>query len=335
MIARYIKNYKHRTGPIVLVLLVLAILLIFSTWIFNDKVAKFYCIRDSYDNYTFNYGYIVSQETGIENEVIYADTDISFYKDVYKNNKIVASSIMETQNTNENYCNIFNFSSISSYNDLIIPRNIANKYDLKIGDIIYCEYSYTSELISSVVIDITDGDAYDFAENSVKNDVGLIAIGNNSRYVNSAIHNFVILSETSMTEKLGDFSGMIKGVFGKSRFEPNLFEYLIVPIIINLLIMFVGTILYVIFVKNKTCKDLKILINKGITTNQAIKFGFLETTVCFFVPTVSFFILVNMIFSTNTIEWISINSCSILVISIIIAISYCFAFKRKGIVCKE
>ena len=334
MIARYIKNYKHRTGPIVLVLLVLAILFALSNWIFNDNIKKFYCTKNSYENYTFNYGYIISEKTSTENEVIYTDTDIIFYKDEHKKTKIVASSIMETKNTNENYCNIFDFSSVSSHNEVIIPRNIAEKYDLKIGDTIYCEFSYTSELISSVVINITNGDVYDFAENSVKNDVGLIAIGNNSQYVNSTIHDFVILSETSVTEKLGDFSGVIKEVFGKSRFAPNLFVHLVVPIIINLLTMLVGTILYAIFVRNKTCKDLKILINKGITTNQAIKFGFLETTVCFFVPTVSFFILVNMM-SKNTIEWIAINSCIILAISSFTAISYCFVFKRKGIACKK
>lgn len=326
MIRLYIKNYRYRLGPVISMLLVLLALLFFNTLVNSKNITKANDIFDSYKSYAFNYGYILSSKSNLDNEALYPDTDILFYKDEQKKNKIVASSIMQESAQSGNYFNIFDFNAFSHEDEAILPYNVAMENDIKVGDIIYCDYSFTNDLIPTKVILITSLSAYDFSDNAVENDVGIIALSYKNNYANTTNCNYVLLSENSAIENLSKNSVPIKTTFSKITFQKNSKEIIIVPSIINLIVLAIVGALYLIFSK-KTTKDLKALINKGLQMSVAKAVLILESLVLYALPASITELLCNGIFLIDYKLYILLYFLSLLLTYIIVI---CILLIRLG-----
>lgn len=311
MLVLYLKNYRYRQRPIVIMLLVLIALLIGNTAINRSTVNKAYDILNSYNFYSFNYGYELSRESGLTNEVIYPDTDILFYKDCKKNCKIITSSIMKKEGNPSNYLNIVDLNVLKKSNEVIVPQNIADNYDLQIGDYIYCEYFYSNDLIQSKIVDILNFSLYDFSENAIENNVGLIILSYQEEYVKSTYCKYILLSEQSASNELSKTNCIINRTFIKANYEKDSYKMLIVPSLLTLTFFMIVGFIYILFSK-KTTSDLKILVSKGLKMKLAKLWHILESLAIFLVPSFGVCLVSGLIFSTMNSIFIWMNGIVLL-----------------------
>lgn len=295
MLKRYFKNYRYRLGPIALYLLVLISMIVLFVCLSKTNFVKAISIQHSYNSSSFRYGYVLNYSIGDCSEVIYSDADIVFYKDSQRHYKLVATSIMEPENSCDKKIGPYNFSLIETYQEAIIPRNVAVLYDLQVGDEIFCEYSYTTELISTKIVEICN-DFYDLNSNSIQNDVGMIALGFNPNYVNNTICKYVILSAESKTAEIAEFPQLLSGTFNKIDFINKAQKIIIIPIAILVLIIVFLYALYLVMIGRRTVHDLKILFYNGLTRSSFRFALIIEGIILYLIPSISVCLIMFGIF---------------------------------------
>lgn len=102
-----------------------------------------------------------------------------------KNNgeKIIADVLMYKSDKTYTVAPFSNYTSIKN-NEMVISRNVANKYSLKIGDTIVVSSSLYDNTFEYCIKEIIEP-AYCFTEESFVEDKGIIILGNNSTLIES------------------------------------------------------------------------------------------------------------------------------------------------------
>lgn len=294
MINWYIKNYKYRIGPIAIYLLALISILVASTTLLSRNLIKSSMVESSYSSVKYNYGYELNYSCESALELIYPDTDIVFYTSSNKSTRIVSTSVMENRDGIQESMMQFDFSKIKASNEVIIPINISQKYSLKVGDTIFCEYPFSTSLFELKIVDISPV-AYDFASNSIDNEVGIMGIGYCSEYTSNSNCKYILLSEASQTDLIGNYPQILKRTFNADQFKKSGEKLLLAPIGIYAISFATLLFLYFVFVGKNTLLGLVILRKRGLTFFKIRLFSIAEWGFLFLVPIIIFWICIRMI----------------------------------------
>lgn len=312
MINRYIKNYKYRIGSIAIYLLALISILVASTTLLSGNLMKSSMIESSYSSVKYNYGYELNYSCESALELIYPDTDIVFYINSNKSTRIVSTSVMENRDGIQESMMQFDFSKIKTSNEVIIPINISRKYSLQVGDAIFCEYPFSTALFELKIVDISPV-AYDFAPNSIENEVGLMGIGYCNEYTDNSHCKYILLSETSQTDLIGNYPQILKRTFNAEQFKKSGEKLLLAPIGIYAISFAALFFLYFVFVGKNTLLGLILLRKRGLTFLKIRLFSIAEWSFLFLIPIIIFWICIRVVIGKIS----AILSCSLFALGLL------------------
>ena len=119
----------------------------------------------------------------------------------YKGEKVIADVLMYKSNKTYTIAPFNNYTSIKN-NEMVISRNIANKYNLKLGDTIVVSSSLYDDTLEYCIKEIIEP-AYCFTEEYFVEDKGIIILGNSSALIES---NNMSIAFISAEESLSGIS---------------------------------------------------------------------------------------------------------------------------------
>ena len=316
MLLRYVINCKYRLGPMSLFLMALISVLLGTSLAFKDSLFKASSIDNSYSSVAYQFGYELNYSCGSPFEIIYPDTDIQLYTTASKDRRIVSSVLMETKNGLKEKVSQFDFNILEHSDQIIIPENISKSYGLKIGDIIFCEYPFSLRLFEIRVIDICPA-AYDFSENSIRNDVGLVCIGFNENYLDTSNCKYVLLTKESEAGMLSDFPQILRRTFTSHHFIAQGRLFLIEPFAVTSMLIVGLYMLYFFTIGSITLADLKRLHKLGLRVWKIRLFSFCEFVMLFVAPIVIVTLAVQL-------SWLLFSPIYLLGIAALIALVLLF-----------
>lgn len=218
----YVKSYRNRIGGILISLLSVLVAVLVSSLLFGNKVNRISSQLKSYSTSDYNYIYKLNYPLGVDDEYIYVDTNIFLYIDSNLNDRVPASVLM--QNEDSQYTESFlGHSKILLPNEIVLSENIAEKYNISIGDHIYGLYPYTSEAADLVVVAISATN-YDFERPDVDNEIGIVIIGYNDVYSLNFENKTICFSDVSLSSSVSEHPQILDSIFSKSTNCENVFN---------------------------------------------------------------------------------------------------------------
>ena len=211
---QYVKGYLYRVTTIIVSIAIVVAFLLFSFVLFQRKLSKVSGQLNSYESSDYSIIYILNYGEGLNNECLYPDTDIQFYLDNEKTNRLACSSVMKEDGA---LYDLTYLSALSSLNpgEASMSQNVADLYGLKIGDSIFAEYSYSSTSIPVKIVSLV-GTEFDFSNPVIDNDVGIIFLGYNADYCSSTNSKYLVFASQSKAEELSTYPQIINKVINKS-----------------------------------------------------------------------------------------------------------------------
>lgn len=211
----YLKGYVQRVAAIITVIAVILASSLLSYGLFHKKLNSVSGQLNSYNSADYSIIYILDYGEAFNNECLYPDTDVQFYRDADKSHRLTVSSIMREEGVSYNLAYLAPLSQLLP-GEMCIPQNIADAYELSVGDTIYAEYPYsvTPEPVTVSAIMRTE---YDYEHPVLDNDIGVVFLGFNEKHAVNTNGKFVLFAEESRAEELSAFPQIIKDVINKSE----------------------------------------------------------------------------------------------------------------------
>ena len=182
--------------------------------LFHAKLNKVGGQLNSYDSADYSIIYILNYGEGFSNECLYPDTDVQFYHDAEKSQRLTVSGIMREEGASYDLSYLAPLSVLKP-GEVCISQNVADGYMLGIGDTIFAEYSYSQELVPMTVASIMQTE-FDYVHPSIDNDVGVVFLGFNENYASSTKGKYILFAEKSKADELAVFPQIINEVINKS-----------------------------------------------------------------------------------------------------------------------
>ena len=238
---------------------------------------------ESLSNASFNNGYILNYSLGLDDEYVFPENSIRLYTS--DNTKIVSTCVMKGEGTNYTLTSAF-ISSIDcdlQYNEVIISKNIAQRYGINIGDILFATVPYKESFEIYTVVDIGN-ENYDVTDMNLYNSVGVVLLGYNSEYTSSINSKYIVFSNASLAKTISKNPQILDKAFSRSEI---IFDIIIqiVPIIVLYISMF---FIYFVVLNKKVFSESKkqaiVFLNKGYGKRYAIHSLGIETMLYLFAP---------------------------------------------------
>ena len=182
--------------------------------LFHEKLNKVGGQLNSYGSADYSIIYILNYGEGFNNECLYPDTDIQFYHDAEKSRRLTISSIMREEGGSYDLGYLGSLACLNP-GEVCISQNVADRYELGIGDTVFAEYSYSQELVPMRIADIIQTE-FDYVHPSTDNDIGVVFLGFNEKYAASTNGKYLLFAEESKAEELAVFPQIINGVINKT-----------------------------------------------------------------------------------------------------------------------
>ena len=329
MIRIYLKNYLKRINYILVYLIIFIISMLLIAQLTNISIASSFKIIETYNEYDYDVCYVLNYSINSSEEVVYCDTDLTFYTDCKKNNRVVATSIMKKSDENIKVVSGFDFSKLMKYNEIIIPLNIAEEYNLNVGNVIYCEFPYSLELVECTIVDVS-GYCYDLSDNSIINSVGVLAIGYNCDYILNFESKYLLFSRTNKNEEISIFPQVLNEIIYKNNFKSQSIFKLIAPLMLEFVFIGLLFIIYWLLIGRKTNIDLKILISKGTEKKKIIQVKTIEFIILFLFPLLLCFLIGVLIKGYLSKLYVLFVSILLIVIFLMFVVYEFLIFKNRS-----
>lgn len=199
---------------IIVVIIVVSASSLLSYGLFREKLNKVSGQLNSYDTADYLIIYVLNYGKAFNNECLYPDTDIQFYRDPKKFQRLTVSAIMREEGVSYDLRYLDILSSLNP-GEVCLSRNVADRYKLTVGDTIFAEYSYSPKLVPVTVTAIIQTE-FDYIHPSTDNEIGVVFLGFNENYANSTNGKFILFAKESKTDELAIFPQIIKGDIYKS-----------------------------------------------------------------------------------------------------------------------
>ncbi len=211
----YVKEYIRRVPMIIIAVAAILISSLLCYGLFHEKLNKVGGQLNSYDSADYSIIYILNYGEAFSNECLFPDTDIQFYRDADRSQRLTVSSVMREEGVLYDLKYIAPLSKLDS-GEVCISRNVAEKYKLGIGETVYAEYSYSPMPVPVTVTAIMQTE-FDYVHPVADNDVGVVFLGYNKNYAVSTNGKYILFSEKTKADELAEYPQIINGVINKSN----------------------------------------------------------------------------------------------------------------------
>ena len=281
----YLRVYSQRVKSILLALTLLIASLLICYILFHEKVSKVSSQLKTYNDADYNYIYVLNYDTGLNNECIYSDSDLQFYLDESGSQRLSVSSLMREDNV------LYDLDYLTFLNDLntaevCLSKNVANKYNLLVGDTLFVEFTYSSTLVPMSVARIIDAE-YDFKNPLIDNDIGVVFVGTDVTYKENTKTKYALFAREKMGNVLSDYPQVLSDeIINKRANEESVSKQGLPAIIISVLLTIIAVYLSNYYFFSRSRKILFRLFLKGMNSKLQVLIPFLEKTVFTFLPAV-------------------------------------------------
>lgn len=278
----YIKGIIQRRETLLTAVLVSVLSVACCFCLFHGKLNKVCGQLETYDSADYSIVYLLNYGSRLENECIYTDMDIAFYKDSHKKERIVGSGIMKQEGVP---CNLAYLSPVEKLNfgEICVTRNIADRYNLVVGDIVFSESSYSPDLIELQVKEIA-GTEFDYSNPNIDNNVGVVFLGFDETYFANTKCRFILFAEDSKADELSAFPQILNRVINKSENGEKVAGQATAALVIEVLFVLIAVILSHIAFFSKSHGLLYRCFLKGMSRAALNTVPFLEKILLCMVP---------------------------------------------------
>ena len=210
----YVKGYVQRVTMIVIAVAIVVASSLLSYCLFHEKLNKAGGQLNSYGAADYSIIYILNYGEAFDNECLYPDTDIQFYQDADMAHRLTVSSIMREDGVSYNLKYLSPLSCLKP-GEICIAQNVAEAYELNVGDTLFAEYSYSPVPVPVKVASITQTE-YDYRNPAIDNSIGVVFLGFDEEYFASTNNKFILFAEESKANELAIFPQIITEVINKS-----------------------------------------------------------------------------------------------------------------------
>ena len=253
--------------------------------LFHAKLNKVGGQLKNYDSADYSTIYILNYGEGFPNECLYPDTDIQFYRDAEKSQRLTVSSIMREEGVSYDLSYLAPLFILKP-GEVCISQNVADRYTLGIGDTILAEYSYSQEIVPVTVASIMQTE-FDYGHPSTDNDVGVVFLGFNEEYASSTNGKCILFAEKSKADELAIFPQIINEVINKSVSNDYVLSQGVAALIFGALFSLVSVILAQIVFFSKSRMPLYRCYLKGMKRSLLPVIPLLERLVFCLLPCVA------------------------------------------------
>lgn len=199
-------------------LIILSLITFVISWPFVEnflsRSAQLKFINSSYSNYTCSY----YGDSSFNDDFYYMNKSLGLKHD---NRKIVADVLMYKTDKPYAITTFGRYTSIKN-DEMIISRNVANQYNIKIGDTVVVSSSLYDDSFEYCVKEIIEP-VFCFTEEYFVNDKGIVVLGNNSSLVET---NNISVAFVSDEENLNGIS--LEKITSISEYKSNLLQDIII-----------------------------------------------------------------------------------------------------------
>lgn len=320
---KYINSYKYRVRGILITILSIVIVVLLCSVLFGRKINRIGSQLQSYNSSGYSYIYKLNYPLLINDEYIYADTSIFLYRDGNQSNRISTTVLM--QNDACQYTpNYLGYSSSLSENEIVISRNIADKYKLSVGDLIFALYPYSTTPCEMTVKEISNTN-YDFENPDVDNDIGIVIFGYNEQYALNTENKTLCFSEVSLSSEISQHPQMLDSIVSKSLNSEEVFGQGLYILVFAAIVIIAALVTSEIFFYNESFPILKRYYLKGMSIQNLFYIPFVEHIAFSFVPLVlSIIVVIRFIPAGN--EFVQVLYLSMIAIVLV----YCVCVWMKS-----
>ena len=211
----YVKGYTQRAMAIVTTIAIILLSSLLCYGLFHKKLYRVAGQLNSYNSADYSIIYILNYGEWFDNECLYPDTDIQIYLDANKTRRMTVSSVMRNEKVTYDLTYLAPLSGLVA-DEMCISENVADTYNLDVGDTLYVEYPYSVTPEQTIISDIMQAE-YDYVNPIIDNNVGVVFLGFNEKYAASTKGNSVLFAEKSRADELSAFPQIINSVINKSE----------------------------------------------------------------------------------------------------------------------
>ena len=281
----YVKGYVYRVTMIIIAVAGVLASSLLCYGLFHAKLNKVGGQLKNYDSADYSTIYILNYGEGFPNECLYPDTDIQFYRDAEKSQRLTVSSIMREEGVSYDLSYLAPLFILKP-GEVCISQNVADRYTLGIGDTILAEYSYSQEIVPVTVASIMQTE-FDYGHPSTDNDVGVVFLGFNEEYASSTNGKCILFAEKSKADELAIFPQIINEVINKSVSNDYVLSQGVAALIFGALFSLVSVILAQIVFFSKSRMPLYRCYLKGMKRSLLPVIPLLERLVFCLLPCVA------------------------------------------------
>lgn len=278
----YFKGYGARIKPLIAVIVICVLSLLIPFALFHGKTENISGQLETYQNTDYEKLYILNYDIPLENECLYADSDLMVFKDNEKKSRLTVSTVMAKQNSSYSLDCLAELNDLGS-DEILVSRNVAQKYKIVIGDTLFVEFPYSEELKSIKVKGIIKTD-FDYQNPNISNDVGIVFIGNDETYQSAIQCKSIVYASSVLTDRLSQYPQVINSIVEKQNNMQKVFIQGIVAMIFEIVFAMIAIILSRIIFFSKSQKILKRCFFKGASKSTIVTIPLLEKIIFGLIP---------------------------------------------------
>lgn len=278
----YVKGYTQRATMIIATVVIVLVSSLLCYGLFKGKLNNVSGQLNSYASSDYSILYLLNYGDGFDNECLFPDTDIQFYLDAGKNQRLTVSSVMREDGVSYGLDYLTPVSRLNA-NEICVSKNAAKTYNLHIGDVIYAEYPYMSDLVPTKVVEIA-GTEYDYQHPYIDNNIGVVFLGFDTQYSTSTNGKYLLFASESQAEMLSEYPQIIDAVINKSVNVDKVSSQGAAAILFSILFAVAAIIIVQIVFFSKSGALLYRCYLKGMKRSQMIWIPFFERIIFCLLP---------------------------------------------------
>lgn len=278
----YFKGYGSRIKPIIAVIVICVLSLLVPFALFHGKAENISGQLETYQYSDYEKQYILNYDIPLENECLYPDSDLLVFKDNKKESRLTISTIMAKQGSRYSLEYLKVLNSLNT-DEIAISENIAQSYDLEVGDLLFVEYPYSSELRTVTIKAILSID-FDYLNPNVSNNIGIAFIGNDQTYQSSIQSKAILYTNDSKADELSKYPQAINSIIEKTANQKKVFSQGLTVFLYEIAFVVLSIVLSQLVLYSKSQRMLKRCYFKGMAKKGLIFVPLLEKIVFGLIP---------------------------------------------------
>ena len=324
----YVKSYKSRICGILISVLSVFIAILICSLMFGNKVINISSQLKSYSVSRYSYIYKLNYPLGMDDEYIYADTNIFIYADSQQKKRIPTIVLMQNESCTYNEASL-GYSGIVGSDEIVLVRNLADEFRLSVGDKIYVQYPYSNELVSLTLVALSDVN-YDFENPDIDNNIGITILGFNEQYAKNSENKSLCFSSIFLSKDISDHPQILDAIFHKTSNYEYVFSQGLHILVIEALMLIVAITVSEFFFYRNSHSILRRLYLKGMTKAKLRTIPFIEHVVLTVIPMI-IAVTVRLHFIPATSDFVGYLCGVDIILTVVYSLLFGFRpFKRTG-----